>query len=145
MLQESAIIATSEVIQLAVAPVFLLTGIGAILSVMTNRLSRIVDRARTIKETDQTSGAGDKANQSELVTLSQRARMVNSSISLCTLTALLVASVIAILFIGAFLTFDVTIPVGLMFVAAMIAFILAMIFFLREIYLATSSLRFDQG
>ncbi len=143
MLQETAITATSEVIKLAVAPVFLLSGIGAMLAVMTNRLSRIVNRARALTETVPPGGTTGDMHQYELIVLSRRARLVNASISLCTLTALLVAGVIALLFIGAFLTFDVTIPVGLMFVAAMFAFILALVFFLREVYLATASLRFD--
>lgn len=145
MLQETAITATSEVIKLAVAPVFLLSGIGAMLAVMTNRLSRIVNRARTLTETATSGETANKIDHKELIILSRRARLVNVSISLCTLTALLVAGVIALLFVSAFLTFDASIPVGLMFVIAMFAFILAMIFFLREIYLATASLRFDRG
>lgn len=143
MLQETGIFTTSDVIHQAVAPVFLLTGIGAMLSVMTNRLSRIINRARALTELAQTGGMTNEKNQTELVVLSRRARLANSSISLCTLTALLVAAVIALLFIGAFFNFDVTIPVGVMFVVAMLSFILAMVFFLREIYLATASLRFD--
>ncbi len=114
------------------------------LSVMTSRLSRIVDRARAVEEIEQANGESSETDQKELTTLSLRAKLINSSISLCTMTALLVAGVIAVLFIGAFLTFDVTIPVGLMFVVAMFAFIVAMVFFLREIYLATASLRFGQ-
>ncbi len=144
MFQETGIITTSGVIQQAVAPVFLLTGIGAMLSVMTSRLSRIVDRARAVEEIEQANGESSETDLKELTTLSLRARLINTSISLCTMTALLVAGVIAVLFIGAFLTFDVTIPVGLMFVVAMFAFIVAMVFFLREIYLATASLRFGQ-
>ncbi len=144
MLQETGIITTSGVIQQAVAPVFLLTGIGAMLSVLTNRLSRIVNRARTLKENPIADAASTDSMKSELATLSRRAKLVNSSISLCTLTALLVALVIALLFIGAFFTFDVTIPVGMMFVVAMFSFILALVFFLREVHLATVSLRFGQ-
>ncbi len=144
MLQETGIITTSGVIQQAVAPVFLLTGIGAMLSVMTNRLSRIVNRARALKEAASKDTTSTETNQTELTTLSHRAKLVNTSISLCTLTALLVATVIALLFIGAFFSFDITIPVGVMFVVAMLSFIVAMVFFLREIYLATASLRFGQ-
>ncbi len=141
MLQETGIVTTSGVIQQAVAPVFLLTGIGAMLSVMTNRLSRIINRARALTEN---RAFDEETNQEELAVLSRRARLANSSISLCTFTALLVAAVIALLFIGAFFNLDVTIPVGMMFVVAMLSFIIAMVFFLREIYLATASLRFEQ-
>ncbi len=144
MLQETGIFATSDVIHQAVAPVFLLTGIGAMLSVMTSRLSRIINRARALTEDATTDSANNDNTQAELITLSRRARLANASISLCTLTALLVAGVIALLFIGAFFTLDVSIPVGVMFIVAMFSFILAMVFFLREIYLATAGLRFDQ-
>jgi len=47
--QDSGITAVAHVIQLSVAPVFLLSGIGAMLAVMTNRLARVIDRARTLE------------------------------------------------------------------------------------------------
>lgn len=144
MLQETAIANVAHVIQLAVAPVFLLTGIGAMLGVMTNRLARIVDRARVV-EGELNASPGDAACSSELDRLSRRARLISVSISLCTLTALLVSSVIAILFLGAFATFDASILVSALFVAAMLAFIVALLFFLREIFLAIGALSFGKG
>jgi hypothetical protein len=66
---------------------------------------------------------------------------VNWAISLCTLCALLVSSVIAALFIGAFLSVDVSVPIIMLFTVAMASFIAALVNFLREIYLATGTLR----
>ena len=89
----------SHVIQLAVAPVFLLTGIGAILSVLTGRLGRLVDRFRALSETRETLPA---AQSRELAILTVRARWVHWAITLCTASALFVAIVIAALFLGVF-------------------------------------------
>jgi hypothetical protein len=108
---------------LAIAPVFLLTGIGAILAVMTNRLGRIIDRARVLEA--RLEGASPEVLavlRADLATLSLRAKLIGRAITLCTTTALLVCTVIAILFLSAFLHFDASIPVALLFVAAMSAF-----------------------
>ncbi|RKT44826.1 DUF2721 domain-containing protein [Thiocapsa rosea] len=142
MIQESPITDIAQIIQLAVAPVFLLSGIGAMLAVMTNRLSRIVDRARRV-EAEATAHLDDATDpEPELKLLSRRAKLIGLSIGLCTITALLVSAVIAILFLGAFLTFDAAVLVALVFIAAMLAFIAALVFFLREVLLATAGLRF---
>ncbi|SDW82587.1 DUF2721 domain-containing protein [Thiocapsa roseopersicina] len=142
MIQESPITDIAQIIQLAVAPVFLLSGIGAMLAVMTNRLSRVVDRARRV-ETEAKANLEDGTDpEPELKLLSRRAKLIGLSIGLCTITALLVSTVIAILFLGAFLTFDAAVLVALLFIAAMFAFIAALLFFLREVLLATAGLRF---
>jgi hypothetical protein len=139
--QDSGITAIAHVIQLSVAPVFLLSGIGAMLAVMTNRLARVIDRARFV----ETQPAGHPTDagfvDAQLATLSRRAKLVSRAIALCTITALLVCAVIAMLFIGAFLRFDASVPVALLFVAAMLAFFFGLLSFLREIFLATANLR----
>ena len=132
----------AHVIQLSVAPVFLLSGIGAILAVMTNRLGRIIDRARTLEE--QLEGASPDrvaSIETDLDTLTHRARLIGPAITLCTATALLVCTVIAVLFLSAFLHFDAAVPVALLFVASMFAFFLGLLWFLREIFVAMSTLR----
>jgi len=146
MLAESPTETIAHIIQLAVAPVFLLTGIAGMLSVMTNRLSRIVDRARVLEAVvlEHPSGAASDREEThaELARLSRRARLISVSISLCTLTALLISSVIAILFLGSFVAFDASMLVALLFVTAMLAFIIALLFFLREVFVAIARLRF---
>jgi hypothetical protein len=135
-------VAVAHAIQLAVAPVFLLSGIGAILAVMTNRLGRIIDRARVLEEKlDGASAAILATLRADLGILSRRAKLISRAITLCTTTALLVCTVIAVLFLSAFLRFDATIPVALLFIAAMSTFFLGLVWFLREIYLATMTLR----
>ena len=122
-----------HVIQLAVAPVFLLTGIGAILSVLVNRLGRVVDRFRALEIHGQAAGA-------EMSILARRARLVHWAISLCTVGALLICIVIATLFIGAILTVDVSAGIAILFIAAMLALIGGLLSFLREIFLSTGGI-----
>ncbi len=142
MQHDVGISAVAHAIQLAVAPVFLLSGIGAMLAVLTNRLSRIIDRARSLESQLPTSPSASAASiHSELKTLARRARDISRAIMLCTVTALLVCGVIATLFVGAFGRFDTSVPVALLFVAAMIAFIAGLLFFLHEISIATARLR----
>lgn len=132
----------SHVIQLSVAPVFLLAGIGSILGVMANRLARVVDRAR-ILETRLVGAEGAVYTElhERLMTLSRRAKLISRSIALCTLTALLVCAVIITLFVGAFLSLNAAIPAALLFITALLSFAGALVWFLREIFLATSSLK----
>ena len=135
-------IAIAHAIQLAVAPVFLLSGIGAILAVMTSRLGRIIDRARLLEaRLEESAPKVRESLQAELRILSRRAKLIGRAITLCTVTALLICIVIAALFLSAFLNFDSTLAVASLFVAAMVSFALGLLWFLREIYLATINLR----
>ena len=140
MLPDTTITSVASVIQLAVAPVFLLTGVGAILNVLTSRLARIVDRARAL-ETQLASSADDLYIHNDLALLSRRARLVNWAISLSTVSIFLVCTVIVVLFVEAFLALGVPEVVALLFIAAMLALIGGMLVFLKEIHLATASLR----
>ena len=129
-------------IQLAIAPVFLLTGLGALLSVMTTRLGRVIDRARHLEEKWAALGENDRvATSIELEILARRARLSGWAINLCTAAALLVCTVIAALFIDVFTSTNLKWFVGALFIVAMIALIGGLISFLREVYLATHTLR----
>lgn len=133
----------AHVIQLSVAPVFLLSGIGALLSVLSTRVGRIVDRSRQIEDKHaDTNEQPHPHTQCEIDMLSRRARVANWAISLCTTCALLICTLIVILFVGAFLSIDVSKAIAFFFIAAMTALIIGLCCFLHEIYLATASLRF---
>lgn len=132
----------AHVIQLAVAPVFLLTGVGALLSVMTNRLARVIDRARVLEaQFANLNETGRPAATVELGVLAKRAKLASWAINFCTFAALLVCSVVATLFIDAFLGTNLKWLVGALFVIAMVALIGGLVSFLREVYLATHTLR----
>ncbi len=123
----------SHVIQLAVAPVFLLTGIGAILSVLTGRLGRLVDRYRALTESHETLQPNQ---QRELAILSVRAAWVHWAITLCTASALFVAIVIGALFLGAVANINPSRIVSTLFIVAMASLIIGLGCFLREISLS---------
>jgi len=132
----------AHVIQLSVAPVFLLTGVGAMLAVFTNRLGRVVDRARALESRlPETAEPEREAIHAELATLSRRAQLINWATSLCAMCAILICLVIAALFIGSFLAVDVSAVVGLLFVIAMLMLTVGLMSFLKEVHLATMTMR----
>lgn len=134
-------------IQLAIAPVFLVTGVVALLSLLAHRLSRIIDRARAL-ERRSLDPDEDAVLAADLATLARRAKLMNWAIGLGTGCALLVCTVIAALFLSAFLGIQLELLVGWLFIAAMALLIAALLIFLNEVFLATSRLRIgasDQG
>jgi|JI10StandDraft_1071094.scaffolds.fasta_scaffold20473_11 hypothetical protein len=133
-------------IQLAVAPVFLLTGIGSVLNVLTTRLGRIIDRARGIEAHFPDFGAEDRAVAiRELRVLDRRMATVHIAIALCTTAALLVCVLVAILFIGDFVPVPPSTTIAALFVVAMTLLIGGLVMFLREIRIATRSVRVNQA
>ena len=142
MQQDTSVTTVAHVIQLAVAPVFLLSAIAAMLSVMTNRLARIVDRARVLEEQAlRSDGVPGPGIASELGALSRRATLISRSITLCTATALFVCAVIAVLFLGVSLNFNTSTVVVLLFITAMVAFFVGLLMFLQEIFVASATMR----
>jgi hypothetical protein len=136
------VIDVARLIQLAVAPVFLLTAVGTIIGVLSIRLGRAVDRSRTVEDRlRQLQPEGQKTAREELVLLSRRVRLVYASIVLAVLCALFVGLLIAVAFVDAFIDIDLSKFIGLLFMAAMLAFILSLLVFLREIFLAVTSAR----
>jgi hypothetical protein len=124
----------AHVIQQAVAPVFLLTGIGSILGVLTSRLSRTVDRFRNLNEPNVDLS---EIMLTEMRTLSTRARWTHAAITLCTISALCICLSVAAMFVGVELAVDLSSTVSMLFIAAMLTLIVGLLCFLREIWLAT--------
>ena len=134
----------SHAIQLAIAPVFLLTGIAALLGVMANRLSRVIDRARYFEQHWADLDAGTRAtSRLELRNLERRRRVCSWSINLCTIAALLICLVIVSLFADAFFATSLKWLAGSLFVGAMVAVCAGLVCFLREVYLATHTTTID--
>lgn len=128
----------SKIIQLSIAPVFLLTGIGTQLVVLTNRLARIIDRARVIEEKLATD-----AHALELNELHKRTYLINRSIALSTLCALLICLVIATLFLEDAMAIDLSKLIAAMFVLGILSLTGSFILFLSEIFVATTTLERD--
>ena len=134
----------SHAIQLAIAPVFLLTGIAGLLSVMATRLSRVIDRARYFEQHWSDFDEAKRASSRlELRNLERRRRVCSWSINFCTAAALLVCLVIVTLFADGFVSASVKWLAGSLFVGAMVAVICGLVCFLREVYLATHTTYID--
>jgi hypothetical protein len=126
----------AHVIQLAIAPVFLLTAVGTLLNVLVNRLSRSVDRRRTLTgAVPRLDAATAGSVQMELAFVHRRVRLIYAAIFLAVAAALLICLLIAIAFIDALLTVDLSQTVAVLFVLAMVALIGTLALFLREVYL----------
>jgi hypothetical protein len=135
--------ALASVIQLSVAPVFLLAGIAGLLNVLSQRLARVVDRARVIeRRIPQAKNDGQRRLlHAETETRWTRIALVNWAIRLCVSSALTVCVVIVALFVGDFVTFNIAALIAILFVIAMLLIIVGLVFLLREISLATSHMR----
>ena len=122
-----------EIIQMAVAPVFLLTALGATLTVMANRLSRIVDRHRVLRE--QKKSKGNKITI-ELASLKHRAKWTHWAIAFTTIAALFISLLIAMIFITVEVYIDLDRYLAILFIIAMTFLIIGLLFFLREVHLS---------
>lgn len=132
----------ARAIQLALAPVFLLTGIAGMLNVMAGRLSRIIDRGRTLIEgRNGIPPERQAAADAELKGLEQRRHFASIAITACTVAALLLCMVIVTLFLEALLNAPLSWLVGSLFAASTMALIVGLAYFLREVHLAMQSVR----
>ena len=133
----------THTIQLAIAPVFLLTALGTTLSMFATRLGRIVDRARRVEaRLGSESGTIRERSQRELRKLETRVRLIHWALTLGTIAALLVCLLIAIAFVGYLFDARMGPVVAVLFIAAMAAYVAALLCLLREVGLAISSLEF---
>ena len=125
----------ASVIQMAVAPAFLLTGVGAILTVMTARLTRIVDRFRVLHEESKVLSEYQKK---ELDLLMLRSRWTHWAIALTTISALFICMLIAMIFISTEVSFNLDQFISILFIMAMTALIFGLLSFLKEVSLSKS-------
>jgi hypothetical protein len=131
----------AHVVQSSVAPVFLLTGVAATLGVLTNRLARVVDRARALEAQLEREPTRRGVLLADLRNLERRAGYINAAISMSAVAALLVALVVVSLFADAFLGLDLAKAVALLFTGSMLCLAVAYIAFFVEVRIAVSALR----
>lgn len=136
----------AHAIQLSLAPVFLLSGIGVLMTMLTNRLARVVDRARPLEERMRhvTPLEADEIVE-RLAVLARRARLVNRAIALSTISAIYISLVVSLLFASAFVQFSLAVPVALLFILSMLSLVAALVSFLLEVQIATRALRIGPG
>lgn len=136
---ESHVADITRVIQLAVAPVFLLTAVATLISALNARLGRIVDRRRVVDERIQVRPDQGLAElQTERRLLLGRTRLIYFAILCAVLGALLVCLVVAGAFLGALLSVDLSRLIAVFFILAMLALIACLATFLREVFLAVT-------
>ena len=133
----------AHLIQIALTPIFLISAIGVTLNVLTSRLARIVDRARAMEDIlRQPDHKPDGRNLHDaLGVLERRARYINAAITLITVSALFIALVVVMLFVNAFLRWDLSAFIACMFILSMLSLAAALTAFLIEVRIATNTLR----
>ena len=137
----------SHLIQLSVAPVFLLAGVAGLLNVFTGRLARIIDKVEKIdagienKKTEEAKKLAEEKSRERRLSLTIRMQNINRSISLCTMTGLLIALVIVTMFLSSILQFEGSVIIATLFIFAMLSLILSLILFQKEIFFTTSFLK----
>ncbi|MDX9797116.1 MAG: DUF2721 domain-containing protein [Sulfurimonadaceae bacterium] len=142
---DSTTIVTSvaHLIQLSVAPVFLLAAVGALLNVFTGRLSRIIDKVERLDQyenaTQDKQPFKDMKQRREFLTM--RMKNTNLAILFCTTTGLLISLVIVTMFLSALLEFKSAIFISILFILAMLCLSIALMLFLKEIFFTTTFIK----
>jgi len=137
----------SHLIQLSVAPVFLLAGVAGLLNVFTGRLGRIIDKVEKIdaiiesKKTEESKLHTHEKSKERRLFLTLRMQNINYAISLCTMTGLLIALVIVTMFLSSIFDFNGSIFIATLFILAMLSLITSLILFQKEIFYTTSFIK----
>ncbi|MBS0611652.1 MAG: DUF2721 domain-containing protein [Proteobacteria bacterium] len=133
----------AHLIQVALTPIFLISGVGVMLNVMTSRLARIVDRARQVEDRIRRGESPEavQALHDALRAMARRARHMNHAITLITISALLISLVVVSLFLNAFLMLELGRFIAIMFIGTMLTLAIGLLEFLIEVRIATDSLR----
>ncbi len=135
-----AVTTIAQTIQLSVAPVFLLAGIGAILNVMAGRLGRVVDRARALEQLHpSSSGPEHDRHVWELRLLDRRMSVINSALFLCVTSAVAICFVVALLFVAELANLHIGTIVALTFILAMGLLISGLVMFMIEVRLSLTA------
>jgi hypothetical protein len=134
--------AIAQIIQLAIAPVFLLVGIGGLLNVMAGRLARVVDRVRALELDVLTADEARRRDEiGELAILARRMTVCHWAIALCTLSAMLVCVMVIVLFLASVGAMNFAVPVASLFIAVMSALTIGLALFLVEINISLRVVR----
>lgn len=137
----------AHLIQLSVAPVFLLAGVAGLLNVFTGRMARIIDRLEKVDSyvNNQKCEEDEKKAEEKLKDrrkfLVMRMKNINYAIFFCTTTGLLIAMVIVTMFLSALMKFEDSFFIPMLFILAMVSLVFSLLLFLREIYHTTSFIR----
>jgi hypothetical protein len=134
------------VLQVAIGPVILISGIGLLLLSLTNRFGRAVDRSRLlIREMRETSDEHRRHLAGQVEVLYQRARLIQISIILGATSVLFAAVLIITLFLGALMQWRSALPPSLLFMSCLLSLIAALVAFIMDIRLSLKALKLEMG
>ena len=134
------------VLQVAIGPVILISGIGMLLLTLTNRYGRTIDRARhVVRELREVADADRQRLKGQVEILYRRARLIRLSIALAGVSALLAAVLIIVLFLTALLKLEVGLLISLVFICCMMSLIGSIGAFIRDINLSLVALKLELG
>jgi hypothetical protein len=132
------------ILQAAISPVILISGAGLLLLSMTNRLGRVIDRARELARSHRAAGEPEQQRLiRQLRILAQRARSMRLAITFCTLSALLAATLTIALFLTAFYQRPILLLSAGLFIACLGCLITSLLYFLRDIHLSLAALKLE--
>ena len=131
-------------LQLAIGPVILISGVGLLLLCMTNRIARVIDRARLVAADCEIVGKDElEVCYAKLEILSQRAKILRASIAMAAVSVLLVALLVILLFCGALFRVEIAGLIVALFVGCMCSLIGSLVFFIRDVNLSLQALWLD--
>jgi hypothetical protein len=131
-------------LQLAIGPVILISGVGLLLLCMTNRIARVIDRARRVFAEREGSANDERDDcESTLGILSRRARILRASIAMASFSVLLVAMLVILLFCGALFRLEIASVIVSLFVGCMCSLIGSLVCFLWDVNLSLQALWLD--
>jgi hypothetical protein len=132
------------ILQVAVGPVILISGVGLLLLSMTNRFGRLIDRSRSLARELRTADEEERTGLvAQVRILTARAQLVRLAIALATTSILLAALLIILLFLTALLGLEVAVVLSLVFIACMACLIASLVIFLRDINLSLHAFKLE--
>ncbi len=132
----------AHLIQVALTPIFMISAIGVTLNVLTSRMARIVDRARAMEDQLARSDPNERRDlPGMLQALSRRSGYINAAITLITISALAIALVVVMLFVNAFVRWELSAFIAILFIVSMLSLAAALLAFLIEVRIATATVQ----
>jgi len=134
------------VLQVAIGPVILISGVGLLLLTLTNRFGRAIDRSRQIgREMREVNDAERQSLSGQVEILYRRSRVIRLSITMAALSVLLASVLIIVLFLTALMKLEVGLMISLLFICCMLSLSVSLIAFLLDIQLSLQALKLELG
>ncbi len=132
------------ILQTAVGPVILVSGVGLLLLTMTNRLGRVIDRGRSLAQEHRTNPHADRQRiLNQLAILNRRATLIRSAITLASLSVLLAAILVIVIFLTALFHWEIAILLSMLFIACMLTLIGSLAAFILDLNLSLAAYQYD--